>query len=512
MHIQTFMTKSLKWKKRWLMNKFSNRYSISKYLATACILVGFAFYTSCSPDSGLGKNILPNNNTLSALFIDSSKVVTSLVLEDTIPTNGIPVYLLGSYNDPIFGPTKASVYTQVLLPGGDGANPMLYNSTAVNTSTDTIILDSVVFHLSFGSNNSVNYYGSFGPQTIQVYSLSPKTHFTNDSAYYSTANIRYDNLLGQSTVFPDMANEATVYYPYLGYSNPSIGGPYPARFSVKLNHNWGKSWLDTALSAYSKLSKAGGQWDTLVLKTAAFERNFPGLYITSANPAQFPGQGGLWYVDPFADGTNIMFYCRAISNTHDTTYFTPTFAINAGGVGFSHFDHDYTHTPFYGPPNKKDSVYSPNLIYVQGMGGVKTKIDFPYIMNWVKKGPVIVNQALVEIPVNTSDIGIYSPPDQLYLIGINDTSTVPITATFTLPDQYSIYYGGTYDAFNNEYVFNITRYVQSVFDKKTIFHGLYLVSGSSSITANRFVGYGAKGNGAGSPHMRLKIYCTPLKS
>jgi hypothetical protein len=488
------------------MNKLFSGSFRSGYLATACIIAGFAFYTSCSQDSGLGRNVLPANS-ISANFVDTSTVVTSLVLEDTVIANDASQYLLGSYTDPVFGPTKASIYTQFILPGGDGANPFVA-SGLITTNTKQVILDSVVMALPFGSYNGYNYYGELGPQTIQVYALDPKTHFTADSAYYSSAVLPHKTLLGERNVFPQMLTNDSVRYPSntVAYvSNP--------RLTIPLNKAWGQQWLDAGLSTFSNLMSVS-QNDTMVLSNAAFQRNFPGVYITASSPMQFPGQGGLWYMDPYTSVSGIIFYFRIINpsgSTFDTSYVSTNFGLNTSCVTVSHFDHDYSKTVFNGPKNKKDSVYSPNFIYVQAMGGVMTKIDFPYIMNWVKNNKVIVNRAEVEIPVDGADIGNFPVPTQLYLIGINDTSTVASTSTFTLPDQGSVYYGGTYDAFNQQYVFDIPLYIQEVFNHKTIPHGLYLVAGNSVATANRFVGYGGKGNGPSTKRLRLKLYYTPLK-
>jgi len=485
------------------MNKLFSGPFRSGYLATACIIAGFAFYTSCSQDSGLGRNVLPANS-ISANFIDTCKVVTSLVLEDSVLSDASQ-YLLGSYTDPIFGPSKASIYTQFILPGGDGANPFIA-SGLITTNTQKVILDSVVLALPFGNYNGYNYYGELGPQTIQVYALDPKTHLS-DSAHYTSFVLPHKTLLGERNVFPQMLTNDSVRYPSttVAYvSNP--------RLTVPLDTTWGRQWLTAGLSEYPV--GGGTKKDSIVLSNAALQRNFPGVYITAASPMQFPGQGGLWYMNPYTSVSGIIFYFRVINpngSTLDTSYVSTNFGLNTSCVTVSHFDHDYSKTVFNGPKNKKDSVYSPNLIYVQAMGGVMTKIDFPYIMNLVQKNKIIVNRADVEIPVNAADIGNFPVPSQLYLIGINDTSTVASTSTFTLPDEGSVYYGGTYDAFNQQYVFDIALYMQEVFNHRTIPHGLYLVAGNSIITANRFVGYGGNGNGPSTKKLRLKLYYTPLK-
>ncbi len=493
------------------MNKFNNRYFNLKYLVIACFGAGFSFFTSCSPDSGIGANILPTNNLLNAGFCDTSTVVTSLVLEDTVPTNNMPSYFLGSYNDPYFGVTKASIYAQLMLPEGDGVNPFTA-AGGISSSTIKVILDSVVFGLAY-VNISPNYYGVLGANTVQVYLLNQSMY--PDTAYYSGHNLSHGMLLGERVVTPDMTAWDSIRYPPSLPAIPSI-----PRFTIKLPHWWGQKWMDTALNGVIPNSPVMGQGgDSIFLNEAAFIRNVPGIYITTSDPMQFPGQGSIWDINLYYWSSGIFFYCRIINSdntTTDTIYHIPQLGFSNLNISYSHFDHNYTTAPFYGrgPVSpKKDSVNSPDFAYVQGFGGVKTKISFPNIMNYVKKGPVIVNRAEVDIPVVAQDIGSYPPPSQLYLLSINDTSTVPTDATYSLPDQGTAYYGGTYDAFNQMYVFDIAQYVQWVLDKKIVDHGLYLVPGSSSISPGRVVLYGgAKVPGRNSnQRIRLKLYSTPLK-
>jgi hypothetical protein len=506
MRTQTFTMRFLKWKKHWWMNKLNNRY-FTKYLVIACIWAGYSLYTSCTPNSGIGANVLPKG-TINASFIDTSTVQTSIIMEDSAQTNNQSLYLLGSYNDPVFGPTKASVYTQLVLPGGN-ANPF-YGAGYISTNTQSVILDSAVLNLSYTTGATGNYFGDVGPQTVQVYLMD--SGFVAADPYYSSSVRPYHKLLGERTIIPNFTAYDSVYYPakpktLVAYYNP--------RMRIKLDHQWAQSWVDTGLSAYTGPLK-GGLNDTVVLSEAAFVRHMSGIYITVNNPMQFPGQGSILYTDLYAYGTSVVFYCRVINNNGgviDTNYTLPSFNINTGCKSFNHYDHNYLSTPFYVPHAKHTIVSSPNNVYVQGLGGVITKIKIPYIMNWINKGPIIVNRAEVEIPVETQDIGNYSPPSQMYLIGINDTSTVLSTSTFTLPDQYTTYYGGTYDAFNHKYVFDIAEYVQNVLDKKTIDAGFYLVAGSSAISPNRVAAYGgAMRPGYGSDkRLRFKMYYTQLK-
>ena len=88
-------------------------------------------------------------------FSDTTTVVTSTELDDSLLTDELSLQLIGKYNDPTFGTSTASVYTQVNLEGTPafGINP---------------IADSLVLCLAYAG-----YYGDTLPsQKIDVYQLT----------------------------------------------------------------------------------------------------------------------------------------------------------------------------------------------------------------------------------------------------------------------------------------------------------------------------------------------------
>jgi hypothetical protein len=461
------------------MSSSSSRYSTTKYLfIKACLWAGFSFFMSCSNDTGIGTNVLPPGDVINANFKDTATVWTSMVIKDSVPTNGVSDCMLGSYTDPIFGMAKASFYIHVLLPPATGF-----------TFADSAKLDSVVLRLPFTGSTSGSYYGSLDPQTIEVYQMSDS--LAVGKAYYSSTNLKhYASPIGKQTITPEPN-----YYPTISFN--SVPTTYYPLISIRIDTGW----------AHDSILKKATPGAAAFASNAAFLELLRGLYITVSNPLQLPGQGGILYLNPTISGlsgSGLFFYYHYPKGAIGNTYFQLG---NDYGY-FSHIDHDYSGTPFYAANPVKDSVYSPTITYLQAMGGVKVKIRFPYLKNWVSKGRVIVNRAEVEIPAYVNDMGNYAAPNELYLVGINDTG-----ATYALPDQYLPYYGGIFDQFRKVYVFDIAQYIQAVLDGKTIDHGFYLVIGGSAVTANRVPLYGGyKTSSTSLPRLRLKMYYTPLKS
>jgi hypothetical protein len=422
------------------------------------------FVSSCTKTSTVGGNILPANDLLNSHFSDTATVVTSIKLVDSFPTqdNVNSLYPFGCYNDPVFGLDKATYYAQLSI------------SSFAPTATEK--LDSVVLTIPFNTvNGPLPYYGTLGAQNVIIDTLT--SSMVLNHTYYSDTNISHGTAhIGSALITPDIRTSDTLRY---GSFPPITLGP---RFRVKLNQSFGKYLINKYVQ-----DGAGN-----------FLNYIKGIYMWTSVPALLPGQGGLWYVNP--PGGNIYFFYRDTSvslPTPDTTI--GILNIGNGVPEFANYSHDYSRTAFYKPG--KDSIVSPNLCYVQALSGVKTQIYFPYLANWVQKNQVVVNKAELDIPINLSATGTDVPPPTTVLL--RDSAGVESILADTYVESN---FGGA--IVNNQYVFDITLYVQAILDKKMVNTGLYLVAGNNVVSGNGAVLYGgAKTN---TPRTRLRMYVTPL--
>jgi hypothetical protein len=467
-----------KWMKFLLMSKRGKGLRVLNYFVLASVV--FSFITSCKKGDPLGANVLPASDLLSGYFSDTSTVISSIKLKDSIVSDNAALNLIGSYNDPVFGMTKASLYTQVILPS---------NTTFLGFGGTNPTLDSIVLVLPYAINGA-NYYGTLTPQTFTVDTIVAVNGvgLVNSKAYYSDTNVSHgSNHLAVITTTPAPADSARINYSLFG---SGINGTYYPQLRLKLSKAFGQYLMDQ-IDGNSYYGQSSGTFASLL----------KGFYITVSNPLQLPGQGAILSIDPFLSGAGLeFFYKTTVGLAIDTTYVV--FQIGAGAVTFGHFDHDYASTSFYVPG--KDSIIAPSKLYVQAMAGVKTQLSFPYLKNWNKKNPVLINKAELDIPVNTTATGIDIPPSQLYVV--RDSAG----HQFSIPDEFVSpqYYGGGYDGVNNQYSFNITRYVQQILEGKIANSGLYLISGSA-IAANGVVLYGPM-QPPNTPRLRLRIFYTPL--
>ncbi|MBI4947636.1 MAG: DUF4270 domain-containing protein [Bacteroidetes bacterium] len=449
------------------------------------IAIGIMVLGSCKKKTpeNIGLPYLPAGDLLNATFTDTFTLITHSCKSDSLMTNRMAPILLGTMNDPFFGITTASIFTQL--------EPARYNPTFGSGIT----LDSVVLSLPFYGNK---YYGSLAAETFEVYKLTDTLNYATN--YYSNKSKAYSTLLGSVYIQPNVTDRV-----HIGSDTVTL----PPQLRLKLDTGYFQNFFDS--TQYTNYN--------------TFQNFFNGLYIT-ANSIPASGSGAILYIDL----TNTLY-------SHLTLYFRSSikplpsgplgadtsFTLNVNSATcahFSHFVHDYSATtvPSTGPANANindqltvysDTMIQEDQVYVQPMAGVRTKITFPSLKHFFDDGEKAINKAELILKVDPSSIAgansIFAPHPQL-VIAISD----PI-GPLVMPDYYEgvSYFGGTYDATNHQYIFNIARYVQQVITGKRKNEGLYIMTTSSSTIANRVQLIG--GNKLLSGHMRLKITYTPLK-
>jgi hypothetical protein len=148
-----------------------------------------------------------------------------------------------------------------------------------------------------------------------------------------------------------------------------------------------------------------------------------------------------------------------------------------------------------------DTVAPATLTYVQALGGLRTVIQFPNLMDYATTDLALAKAELV-VPLGSSFNAYLVPPGQLFIFRKGEDG-----ADAFLPDQTggigSI--DGSYRGNTREYRFNITRYVQGVLNGTLPDTGVQLVAASNGISANRVV---LSGPAAQERRMRLQLTFT----
>ncbi len=430
--------------------------------------------SSCNESSVIGLNVQPVNDLLNVAYIDTTTLFTKTVKADSLRTDQALIFtaeaLLGKYQDPVFGEATASVYTQLgltTLAPLFGASPLI----------DSVILSLVYDPAYYGKKKRAE-------QRVNVHFLSEDINIATNHYSNNTLTIYSEDIATNHKFIPRPTDSISIDNLML---KPQL--------RIPLDKNFGQSMLDNPGNLASN---------------SVFQTIVKGLYITTENTTGLVnGEGNILHFK-LADAQSklTLFYH---SNSIDSLQFNPKkYSLGLGSVGrFSHFSHDYSAVDAglaaqlgVNPPVQND------VVFIQSMAGLKTKIELPYIMNWVKSGEIAVNKAELVIKVDmaaTYQLDTFAAPTQLILFGINDDGT-----NYVLPDyaEGTNYFGGIYNSTTHEYRFNIARYIQQVLTGKRKNNGLSLLASNGALNANRVVIGG--GGGGTSYQMKLNMICTKL--
>lgn len=410
-----------------------------EYLITGLLLVVLFFFSTCKKEpQELGLDLI-ENNPLDVEFSDTTSVVAYSQLEDSLRTDETSVVLLGNTFDPVFGKTTAIVFTQISLSSASpdfGTNPQC---------------DSLVFSLQY-----TGYYGDTTmPQTFRFYEITEQIYL--DSSYYSNQQLAYDPVALENYTFTPHPTDSvlvdtTKYEPHLRFTmNPALG--------------------DIILSAP----------ESALDSNVSFREYFKGLAIVPDDVAAEPGRGALLYFNFYANISRINLYYH---NDEEDSLVYRLSLNSTSNARFVHFDHQgYQDASdiFRQQTILGDTALGQSQVYIQPMAGVKVKIEFPNLLNWVKENNIAVNEAQL-IFYNHEPEGQYPAPSRLALYKLNDDGTLGFLIDQSEGDTY---FDGRYSG--NRYRFRINRYIQQVFNGDESNNGLYLFPSSASINASRVV-------------------------
>ena len=272
---------------------------MNKYIRYFLILQLAVLIFSCKKKTpeDIGLPILPGEDILNAAFIDTVTLFAHTVKDDSLRTNFSSPMLLGNANDPVFGVSKASLFTQLSL---SQINPVFGTEPK---------LDSAILSIVYSSGQ---YYGTLYPQKFKVYQVTEALSI--DSAYYSNRMMQYSREIGSAYITPK--------------PNPTTDSvkvdtlKYPPHLRITLDKNFFQGFLDDT---------------TFYSSNKSFQDFFKGIYISSASGSP-SGQGAILYMNPTHTYSRITLFYH---NTTDTTsyYFGIPSSLCAR---FSHFEHDYS--------------------------------------------------------------------------------------------------------------------------------------------------------------------------
>jgi Domain of unknown function (DUF4270) len=367
------------------------------------------FVTNCTKSTSFGSELL-NGELADYVYTDTLTILCSTELEDSVRTSDLNstagYFLCGEVKDPIFGTAKADLFTLFEMP--------VLNPIFKNLDGTTATFDSIVMYLQLNPNGI--YGDTMQDQTIRVSRLNPNTQIRWDKNYYSNDKYAADELLGEVTtkIRPSKADSITYF---IDTVKTVLKGKGLIR--IPLSEAFGRSIVEHPAS------------DSLIYSSdTLFWKNFRGLKISTNTP------------DPRA---MLAFNLNNTSLNRISLYYhldgkQRHFDFYLGANKFVYFSKDYTGSEVASHIRKPND----DLLFLQGMAGLKVKLDIPYAQ---KLGKVVINKAELEMTTATlpaDNAAWYGPVGQLLL---RDTSKDFISDVYyaggSLLNQGFASFGGT---------------------------------------------------------------------
>lgn len=423
------------------MTSFSFHKNSSRQLGLfSFFLLAILFLASCKrPETDLGGDLIPEEDLLSALQTDTLSLTVTVEREDSLQTDNLSTVMLGTYADPVFGKSAASFYTQFHL------------STSNPSFPANAVVDSVVLSLVYKDRA----YGVPGTEKVTVHRMTES--ISRDSDYYSNQYTGYEPF---SQVNPGEE--------YIRFDNQAIvvvgTDTVVPQLRIRLNPQLGYELLQLPASS--------------LVSNEAFKEAFKGLYVTAGSQGTAAGVFNFDLVD--ASSKMTVYYHYDENGTDVNTRYD--YNINTETGYYTYVQHNRNGTAL-APLGQYQTISGTQYAYVQAGAGCKSRIDLPYLDRFGNYPNLSINRAQLIVPFEDSEK--LSPQPALFLVYKDSTGELRI-----LPDQILGNISGTADLVADQYVFNISLYIQRVLNGEIQSNGLYLVSQNAGVSVTRSLLHG----------------------
>lgn len=407
------------------------------------------FFASCKKmPKHIGDSLQPNSSYIHVAFTGDQNISSVVERVDSLSTKSATYALVGDLNDPHFGNTKTSFYTQVGLTSND----MHWGEGAA--------IDSIVLQILYAG-----YYGdTLTPMTLRVYEVAENMAADSAATYYSNTSFQHGDELANYTFMPRPRTKRRV-------DGDTVKS---AVIRIPITNALGERFINDQETAFTS--------------NEAFMNYFKGLYVNSEVASGTTGS--ICYFNLLNTKSYMRVYYH---NNHDTTFYD--FNVSDKYIRFNHFEHDYSAAQ--APITFNDTVNN-QYLFVQSTAGVRTRLKFPALAQWAKdqNTNVLINEAkLVLTGANglingvQNDTAMFTAPVQLVVAKAKADGSYSI-----IPDQFvgTEYFGGYYDKKTDQVWFRISEYVQDLIlaGPEAENHGIFLYTYSGSFNAKRWILHG----------------------
>ena len=386
---------------------------------------------SCQRNTNIGYNILPTDDLLITNITDTISIEVHTIKTDSIITGGVSQFLLGEYEDPIFGYSKASFVLQ-------------FSMAQYINFKDTDIVDSVILTLPYDQDNNNIYGNTSVNQTIKIYKINKDLDVSTN--YYADEDTSdFTGELIADTIYTPDATDSLL--------------------NIKLYNSFGDFFIQADESNYES--------------TQSFHNFFNGLYIKAEGENN---DGAIVKYDLNDDLLLTVYFHK--NDAENTSYIYKVKANDIQNARFNLFEHDYAAANFVGTFDD-ETLPQDSVAYLQSAGGLYTRIKFPFLSNFQDSGKIVINRA--ELIINTLSPNISCENDfpainKTYITGyISDNSSLLIPDYITESNYLGeIYSDGTYK-------FDIASYIQNIINGTTENNGINFYPASDASNISRTV-------------------------
>ena len=409
------------------------------------LFVALIAFASCKKVPDIGSSLQPNSTFIKVAFSDEKDIIAETERIDSLSTKSASYSLVGDLNDPIFGNSNLSFYTQIGLT----SNSIKWGEGA---TTDSIVLQMIYS----------GYYGdTLSPVTLKVHEVA-ESMSRESMTYYSNTSFTLGDELASYTFSPRPKTR----------SNIDDDSLTVAVVRIPIDNALGERFISD---------------ESQFASNTAFMKYFNGINV-SCEPAN--GTGSICYFNLLNTKSYLRIYYH---NDYDTTFYD--FNVSDKYIRFNHFEHDYSDAQ---APIAFDDTTSNQYLYVQSTAGVRSRLVFQNLAQWAKdmNTNVLINEAkLILTGANgmingvNNDTEMFSQPVQLVVVKANEDDSYSI-----LPDQMvgTNYFNGMYDAKNDQVWFRISEYIQDLVlaGPEADNYGLFVYTYSGAYNAKRWIFHG----------------------
>lgn len=428
----------------------------------ACVML---LCISCKKETGsMGLGL--NSEYLGNAFTDSITVKAFSLPDDSLATNGLNNVILGEINDPVFGRTTSSFFSQFALP------------TFGHNFGSEAVLDSVVLTLAMSG-----FYGDTNA-AILISARELSESILDNTIYYSTdeVNTQHGEIV-KNTLFavkPKPNTKVTI-----------DTNRYDPHLRIPLNDDFGYKFLRNTTHNGNNES---------------FKEFFKGLRIDAYT---YSSTGCLLYINLSSSLSTISLYYK--DSVTSTT--TKRYTINSAKQNnFSHYEHVFRSSndqDFLNQVVNGNKELGKEVLYIQPMCGVKTQVSFPHLIKTFKDQNIVINRAELIFTDISPDEELYLCPASLNLTTKKDGHTFYIVDDPNYSSSNtSAYFGGIYNENTNEYRFRITKHIQYLILNEDEDLGLTVTTRGAGIRGNRLIFNGTDPFMENEKRLRLEIYYT----